>query len=101
MFVRTEKIEHSIELIEVLAREGRKMRLIFWQGQGLEEDIELLPGATAPGSDELASGSDELALVLTSCPLVPTNWPQRVAINTIRGTGRKRRLNFWPGQEPE
>ena len=37
------------------------MRFIVWQGQGLEEDIELLPGATAPGSDELALGSDELA----------------------------------------
>ena len=59
--VRKEEIEHSIELIEVLAWEGRKMRLIFWQGQGLEEDIELLPGATAPGSDELAPGSDEFS----------------------------------------
>ena len=54
MFVRTEKTEHSIELIEDLAREGRKMRWIFWQGHGLEEDIELFPGARAPGSDELA-----------------------------------------------
>ena len=37
------------------------MRLIFWPGQGLEEDIELLAGARAPGSDSLAPGSDELA----------------------------------------
>ena len=61
MFVRTEEIEHSIKLFEVLAWEGRQMRLIFWQGQGLEEEIELLHGATAPSSDELAPGGDELS----------------------------------------
>ena len=37
------------------------MRLIFWQGQGMEEDIELLAGARDPGSDELVPGSDELS----------------------------------------
>ena len=65
------------------------MRLIVWQRQGLKENIELLPGATAPGSDELAPGSDELST------------RSRVAIHTIRGTGRQKRLHFCPGQEPE
>ena len=47
-------------------------------------------------------------LVLTYWPrflkngaLVMTNWPQWVAINAIRGTGRNRKLNFLPGPYSE